>query len=338
MNNDNTNPNGLTANPTPTEEQAMPEIVTMTYEINGQEYLIAPEFQKMFPPTATERYEELKEDIRSLGYVRDAIVIWDETGILLDGHTRLKICGELNITPPVHRMSFTDRSSAEMWMLRNQFIRRNLPIFHRIEIALRYKDCIAAKAKANQKAAGGTVPQKCVEAVDTNKELGKLSGTNAEMVRKVRKILREATSAEIKALRQDDVKINTIFKKYDGKKQPDNDPAPDQQSKATTKPAPAPIVQSSNAPEPDQQDGDVFVALAAPEPVDEPLVESETEIDMPAEMNEEPPKTKEKLIDEFFECGNRLWDTLPNDDARFDFYDRVINWAEARVHFILSHG
>jgi hypothetical protein len=122
-------------------------------------------------------------------------------------------------------------------------------------------------------------------------------------------------------------------------------PAP--QSKATTKPAPAPIVQPANEPVSDQQVGDAFLALATSEPVDKPMFEfddemldDEKETSSLSEMDEKPPQppTAEQLFDRFFDCGNTVWNTLPNDEARFEFYDKVIAWADARLHFIVSHG
>ena len=49
---------------------------------------------------------------------------------------------------------------------------------------------IAARAKANQKAAGGAVPQKSAEAVDTRKELAKLAGVSHDTISE--KVLPEA--------------------------------------------------------------------------------------------------------------------------------------------------
>jgi hypothetical protein len=61
------------------------------------------------------------------------------------------------------------------WMIENQFSRRNLPPFVRVELALKLKPIIAAKAKANQISAGGAnpVPQNSAKAVDTRKEIAR---------------------------------------------------------------------------------------------------------------------------------------------------------------------
>ena len=200
------------------ENMTNSEIVT--YEIDGQRYNVDLEFKNMFWAKTAEQHEALKEAIRTEG-VRNDLVVWDEEDLLVDGHGRLKICVELDIKPPVHRMSFASREHVKMWIVHNQIIQRNLNVFQRVESVLQFNDFFAAKAKANQSAAGGAVSQICGEPVDTNKELGKLSGTNAEMVRKVKNILKKASQNELEALRRDEVKINSVYTKYVGKKKED---------------------------------------------------------------------------------------------------------------------
>ena len=322
MSYDNMNPNSEAINPNLMEEQAKTKNNTLTYEIEGQEYLVDLEFRDMFPPTTTERYEELKEAIRNEG-VRDDLIVWDETDILLDGHTRLKICIELNIKPPVRRMPFVNREAAERWVLQNQFIRRNIPTFKRIEIALRYKDCIAAKAKANQRAAGGAVPQTCGKAVDTNKELGKLAGTNAEMVRKVKTILIRATPAEIKALRQDDVKINTVFKKYDDKdKKQACQPSPVSGKQPEPNPEPAPP--TSSAPEP------------KPEPEDKTSGEIVPESILPLESDEEQSRNLEEQIAEHIALLDEFVAGRSLSEERVLIRERIREWANSKPEGIVQ--
>ena len=52
----------------------------------------------------------------------------------------------------------------------------------RTKLALRLEDTIAARAKANQQHAGGAVPQKSAEAVETREEIAKLAGVSRDTV------------------------------------------------------------------------------------------------------------------------------------------------------------
>jgi len=297
-----------------TKEEATTDGVTNpSPEIEKPEYIIDPAIQGMFPPVEEERYNELKESIRNAGVLYD-LVVWEETGILLDGHTRHQIYHELreelgeefNIKPPkIIRMSFASREDAEWWVLQNQFIRRNMNVFQRVEFALRFKDSIAAKAKANQRAAGGAVPQICGKAIDTNEELGKLSGTNAEMVRKVKKTLKRATPAEIQALRQDDVKIHTVFKKYNrkDKKQAEPNPEPEPQPCNVTKPV--------------------------AEPLDEPSIEHEPETILPLEADEEQSRNLEEQIDEYIALLDEFVAERSLPEERVRIRERIREWANS---------
>ena len=135
--------------------------------LTEQGYIIDPEFEKILPPKTPEEYEELREAISNDGEIRDPPVVWKEERILLDGHNRVKIGKEFGIKPPICEMSFASRFDAKMWVIKNQFdYRRNLNTFQKVEAALQFKAFFSAKAKANQRAAGGALPQKSGEAVE----------------------------------------------------------------------------------------------------------------------------------------------------------------------------
>jgi len=73
-------------------------------------------------------------------------------GILVDGHHRYEICTRLNLrysmtVLPSHQVK--TRGDAKVWIIRNQFARRNLTPFQRAELALRLEETIQTAAKAN---------------------------------------------------------------------------------------------------------------------------------------------------------------------------------------------
>lgn len=82
-------------------------------------------FAALCPPLTAEERTGLRDSLLAEG-CRDALVVWGETGILLDGHNRLAICEAEGIEYRTVERSFADRESAEDWVLRNQLGRRNL--------------------------------------------------------------------------------------------------------------------------------------------------------------------------------------------------------------------
>ena len=191
------------------------------------EIIIDSEFQDMFFRKNPEEYKELEALLLREG-CRDPLVVWDETGILVDGHNRLSICREHKIPFEVRRISFANREDAMMWMLQNQLARRNLNLFQRVEAVLKFKGFFAIKARANQRAGvslnsvegsegiEADLSQTFVKGIDTNKELAKLAHTSYETVRKVQIILGKANTDELDALRRGNAgfSIDGVFRKY----------------------------------------------------------------------------------------------------------------------------
>ena len=194
-------------------------------QVEEQEYIIDPEFRNLLPKKTSEQNEELKEMILREG-IREPLVVWDEENILLDGHNRHEICLELNIKPPIKTLSFANRSEAKMWIVRTQSARRNMNTFQRVELALKFKDDFAVKAKANQRAAGGAVPQKSVEPVEVVKEVAKMATVSHDTVRKVEKILAKANAPEvakaIDALNRGATSISKVFLQHCATKESDS--------------------------------------------------------------------------------------------------------------------
>jgi ParB-like chromosome segregation protein Spo0J len=86
---------------------------------------IDPEIAALLPPLTHEEFAELEMKV-SVEECRDPLVVWKETGILLDGHHRLKICDKYKLTWSVKELSFPSRERAIQWVIDNQLGRRNL--------------------------------------------------------------------------------------------------------------------------------------------------------------------------------------------------------------------
>jgi hypothetical protein len=133
--------------------------------------------------------------------------------VLLDGHTRYAIC-------QAHDLPFTiieapawvkTREDAMIWIIQHQFGRRNLESYQRAELALKLEPLIAAKAKAHQQQAGGAVPHKLAEAVDTRETLAKMAGVSHETMRKAKAIAQKADEPTKESLRRGERSIHRVY-------------------------------------------------------------------------------------------------------------------------------
>jgi ParB-like chromosome segregation protein Spo0J len=86
---------------------------------------IDPEFAALLPPLTREEFTDLEMKV-SVEEFREPLVVWKETGTLLDGHHRLKICDKYKIQYFTKEISFPSRERAIQWVIDNQLARRNL--------------------------------------------------------------------------------------------------------------------------------------------------------------------------------------------------------------------
>lgn len=86
---------------------------------------IDPEFVELAAPMDDATRGALRDSLVAEG-CRDALVVWGEKDVLLDGHNRLAICRELGIPFKVTKLSFVDRAAAVEWFVAAQRQRRSL--------------------------------------------------------------------------------------------------------------------------------------------------------------------------------------------------------------------
>lgn len=78
---------------------------------------------------------------------RDPLVVWRETGIIVDGNTRYDICLRNNISFAAVFMHFDSKSEAMQWAKENQANRRNMTTPQSIEVAHKIEGQIRAEAE-----------------------------------------------------------------------------------------------------------------------------------------------------------------------------------------------
>lgn len=171
---------------------------------------INPEFAKLIPPLTIEERESLKSSILSEG-VREPIITWHD--FIVDGHNRYNIAIENGIDFESVEYDFADEQAVKIWMIQNQFARRNLSAYQRSLLALELKPLIAGQAKEHQRQGGqDKVLQKSVKPIDTQKEVAKLAGVSHDTIAKVERIEREATQETKRQVKNGELSINAAYK------------------------------------------------------------------------------------------------------------------------------
>ena len=113
---------------------------------------VDPEFQSIIPALSDDEGAGLERSLKADG-CRDALVVWSEEGILLEGHNRFVLCTANDIPFRAVEISFASRSDALAWVIENQLGRRNLNPYQRSKLALRKKAILAEEARKRQEAA-----------------------------------------------------------------------------------------------------------------------------------------------------------------------------------------
>lgn len=172
---------------------------------------IDEEIKNLLSPLTDEEYANLEADIVNTGKILQPILIWN--GFIIDGHHRYEIAQNHGVEFEIKEMPFRDRDEAQIWIIKHQMGRRNLNDFQRAEMALKLKESIEIRAKANQRAAGGAVPMKSSEPINTREKIASIAAVSEDTIRKVEKIMEGASLEDLDSLRTGKRSINSVFKK-----------------------------------------------------------------------------------------------------------------------------
>jgi len=177
---------------------------------------INDEFKKLIPALTKEEFTRLEQNIINEG-CRDAIVLWQ--GYIIDGHNRYEICTKHNIEFSTINMDFADENDVKIWMIQNQFGRRNINNYTRSILALQLEDLFKQKAKknqggfkGNQYTSGSYQISDKDQKINTNKELAKIANVSHDTIAKVKKIENEAPAEVKEKLQNGEMSINEAYK------------------------------------------------------------------------------------------------------------------------------
>ena len=170
------------------------------------------ELKSYLPMMDSVLYGQLKDNIKKNG-LNDPILYFitpEGKKLVIEGHTRLEVCIELNkknIPTKEVKEDFKSLDDIKFWMVKHQFQRRNLSSIEKIQLAYLSKESIEKIAKNNLSKGGKNI--KVNEAIDTNAEIAKLAGVGRTSVVNYNTVLNKASKSVIDKLNKGEISIST---------------------------------------------------------------------------------------------------------------------------------
>jgi len=168
---------------------------------------INEEFKQLIPQLSQEELVGLENSLKLEG-CRDPLVVWHNT--IIDGHHRYAICIKHSISfNIIEKMELETELDVKLWMINNQFSRRNLTNIQKAELAIEMEKTEQVQAKARQGARNDlkndNIPPDLGECSRQGESLvaaAKAVGLSYETVRKTKPsklIINEIIEAEARA-------------------------------------------------------------------------------------------------------------------------------------------
>lgn len=162
-------------------------------------------------PLTEHEYAALERSILTEG-CRDALVLWGE--VLIDGHNRYAICQRHNIPfKTIQNDHFNDLEDVQLWMIDNHLARRSVSDFQRGMLALRKKEIISMRIKAQDES--GTsgneetdVAIPVVKPTQSRQDIARVAGISSNAVLQIEKIQRAAAPELVQAVRDGTISIS----------------------------------------------------------------------------------------------------------------------------------
>lgn len=166
-------------------ESSVEQVQAWIAEAQRYELQVDEELQALIPPMQAEQRRRLEVSILTEGWrENEKIITWH--GTIIDGHNRYDICRRHHIAFETLERDFADRESVKVWMLDNQLARRNLSDYLYGKLALRRREIIETRAKANLAWRSDPLSNLTKrEPVDTRDELARIAGVSNGTMAKV---------------------------------------------------------------------------------------------------------------------------------------------------------
>lgn len=172
-------------------------------------YNINPNIHNILPQHMEQEMLSLRGSIADRGVIEPA-VIWRGHNTIVDGHARMAISEELGLHCPVIEMDFANETEVILWVIKAHLGRRNLSLFQRCELALKYRDAIAAEARKRQM--GGKRIKDGTQRGETDMILGNMAGVSSETMRMVRFLVSQGDEETLRRLRKGEISVTHAYR------------------------------------------------------------------------------------------------------------------------------
>ncbi len=191
--------------------------------------VINEELKQYIDPLTPNEYAALERSLLAEG-CRDALVLWGD--VLIDGHNRYEICSKYDLPfKTIQNDSFGSLEDVLLWMIDNQLGRRSVSDFQRGMLALRKRDIIAARTKAEATpaksaatdesegagAAAGDAPAASdapwhaddnTGRIKTREDIARAAGISSATIGQIDRIRKTAAPELVEAVRSGAISIN----------------------------------------------------------------------------------------------------------------------------------
>ena len=178
--------------------------------VAGQELKVNPEFKKLIPPLTSEEYEQLEQNCIAEG-IRDALCVWQS--YIIDGHNRYEIATRWNLDYEIESKSFKDENAVKIWMLDNQFGKRNLTDAQRYLNRNEKRELLKQKGKNTQGTRTDLLSKmdKKLPEHNTRKQIAEELGWSETKVARADVVFKKATPEVIEKVNKSEVSINQAY-------------------------------------------------------------------------------------------------------------------------------
>lgn len=173
---------------------------------------ILQELESLIPPLSNEEFKQLERNILEEG-IREPLITWN--GILIDGHNRYRIAQEHDINYETLEKEFENIFLVKVWMIYNQFGRRNLSNYWKSVLVLEIENVFKEKAKEKEferKTTFQKSEKSNLETINSVKEIAKIANVSHDTIAKVKKIQSNATPEVKEKLNTGTMSINEAYK------------------------------------------------------------------------------------------------------------------------------
>ncbi len=172
--------------------------------------VIDEEVAGIIPRMTPAELEQLESSICQEG-CRDALVLWSEEQVLLDGHHRLRICQEHDVPFETLGISLPDKAAAITWVVENQLGRRNLSNWERARLALKLKPIVEARARERMLSGRGADPDQESDQGSTLDVLAKKAGLSRDTLHRAQVLTEDAEPEVLEQLADGSLTINGAY-------------------------------------------------------------------------------------------------------------------------------